>query len=100
MTLGQKIVVLFFALGASFSVVTYAAMHLTVFPTFSNFERENSESAVARVNQVLDANLRSLEIFNLVYSLWDQTYAYALGRIPDMLPKTLIRNIGIASTSI
>jgi signal transduction histidine kinase/DNA-binding response OmpR family regulator len=89
MTLGQKIVALFLVLGASFSVVTYASLNLTVFPTYSDFERENSESAVMRVTQALEADLRSLGTFSLEYAFWDQTYDYVQGRRPEYVDENL-----------
>jgi signal transduction histidine kinase/CheY-like chemotaxis protein len=83
MNLGQKIVVLFLVLGASFSIVTYAALNLTVFPTFSDFERESSASATIRVTQALEADSRSLGTFCLEYAFWDHTYDYVQGRRPE-----------------
>jgi len=89
MNLGRKIVVLFLILGACFSVVTYAALNLTVFPTFSDFERESSESAVRRVEQLLNFNLRALGMFSKEYAFWDDTYHYVQGQNPEYTDEIL-----------
>jgi signal transduction histidine kinase/DNA-binding response OmpR family regulator len=89
MTLGQKIVVLFLVLGAGFSVVTYAALNLTVYPIFSDFERESSASTVLRVSEALEADLRSLGTFCLEYAFWDHTYDYVQGRRPEYVDENL-----------
>lgn len=83
MSLGKKTVVLFLALGISFCVGSYAALQVAIFPAFEDFERESSAEALARVTRMLDADLRALEIMNIEYSAWDETYAYALGQMPE-----------------
>ncbi len=83
MSLGKKTVVLFLVLGISFCVGSYAALKMTIFPAFEDFERESSTEAVARVMRTLDAELRALEIMNIEYSAWDETHEYALGRLPQ-----------------
>lgn len=89
MTLGQKVITLFLVLGLSFSIGSYGALSLIVTPIFSDFERETSESALARVGQALDEDLRSLGTFNKEYAFWDHTFDYAQGRRPEYVDENL-----------
>ncbi len=82
MSLGKKIVVLFFVLGISFSFGSFAALRTAVYPAFEDFERKSAEETMERVMQALDDDFRALEIMNKEYSIWDQTYAYVLGQRP------------------
>ncbi|MFK7829591.1 MAG: EAL domain-containing protein [Congregibacter sp.] len=79
MTLGQKTIALFLALGLVFSASCYVALKLTIFPAFSDFEQETSAGAAERVNNTLRENLNAIGIFTREYAVWDQTYAYARG---------------------
>ena len=89
MTLGKKIIALFLVLGIGFSIGTYAALNLTVLPTFQDFERENSASAVVRVMQTLDDDLRTLAVFAQEYAYWDHTYEFVQGQMPRYAEENL-----------
>jgi signal transduction histidine kinase/CheY-like chemotaxis protein len=83
MSLGKKIAVLFLVLGIGFSFGSYAALRLTVFPAFDEFEHSTADQDRARIAEALEGNMRALAIMNMEYSLWDQTYAYAMGERPE-----------------
>ncbi len=83
MSLGKKTLVLFLLLGSAICTGSYFALRITVLPTFNEFERQSSKDALTRVARVLEADLRSLEIMNIEYSAWDDTYEYATGRLPE-----------------
>jgi sensor domain CHASE-containing protein len=83
MSLGRKTVALFLVLGICFCLGSYAVLKSTAFPIFEEFERESSEEALMRVTRMLDSDLRALEIMNMEYSLWDQTYEFVLGEFPE-----------------
>ncbi|MDH3433061.1 MAG: response regulator [Gammaproteobacteria bacterium] len=88
-SLGKKIVALFLVLGLSFAVGSYFALQVSVLPVFAEFERESSETTLARVDQALKAAFRELAVVNREYTLWDETYSYAQGRNPDFRPENL-----------
>ena len=83
MSLGKKTVLLFLVLGISFCFGAYVALKLTVFPAFEEFENRSAIDTLARVDRLLESDLRALEIMNIEYSAWDDTYEYALGQRPD-----------------
>ncbi len=76
MSLGRKIVTLFFVLGVSFSLASFVVLKLTVLPAFEEFERESMQATLQRVRQALDADLDALRIVNLQYSVSDHTYGF------------------------
>lgn len=80
MSLQKKIIILFLALGAVFSLGSYAGLTAVVQPIFNQFERKSAEQSLTRVRGALDAEFRSLEIVNREYSEWDHTYEYVQGR--------------------
>ncbi len=82
MSLGKKTLALFLVLGCAICLGSYFALRLTVLPAFAEFERSASEQALERVTRILDSELRALEIMNIEYSAWSDTYAYALGQYP------------------
>ncbi len=83
MSLGKKTLALFLVLGCAICLGSYLALRLTVLPAFAEFERNASEQALARVTRMLDSELRALEIMNIEYSSWNDTYEYALGQFPE-----------------
>jgi CheY-like chemotaxis protein/signal transduction histidine kinase/HPt (histidine-containing phosphotransfer) domain-containing protein len=83
MTLGKKTLALFLLLGCAICLGSYIALRFTVLPTFGDFERRASEEALGRVSRMLEAELRALEIMNLEYSAWNDTYRYARGEFPE-----------------
>lgn len=83
MSLGKKIAILFLVLGVAFSLGSYGALKLTIFPAFGELELQSAAKDLSRVNGVLNSDIRALEIVNVEYSIWDQTYAYALGQRPE-----------------
>ena len=89
MTLGKKIIVLFAVLGVCFFIGTYAGLNLTVFPTFQEFERETSDSAVARVLQTLNDDLYALGVFGKEYAFWDHTFEFVEGGRPEYAKENL-----------
>ena len=89
MSLSKKTIVLFLVLGISFCLGSFVVLKLAIFPAFEDFERKSSEEALMRVTRALDADLRALEIMNVEYSLWDQTYAYAKGQKPEYAEENL-----------
>lgn len=80
MSLQKKIVVLFLALGAVFTVGSYSGLRAFVFPAFEEFELQSAAQNLSRVRSALNAELRALDIINREYSEWDQAYEFALGR--------------------
>ncbi|MDH3747530.1 MAG: response regulator [Gammaproteobacteria bacterium] len=89
MSLGKKTVILFLLLGIGFCCGTYVALKLTVFPAFEAFEKRSAQETLVRVNRLLESDLRALEIMNIEYSAWDDTYEYALGQRPEYPDETL-----------
>jgi CheY-like chemotaxis protein/signal transduction histidine kinase/HPt (histidine-containing phosphotransfer) domain-containing protein len=83
MSLGKKTLALFLVLGCAICLGSYLALRLTVLPAFAEFERGASEQALERVTRTLDSDLRALEIMNLEYSAWNDTYNYAQGLFPE-----------------
>ena len=83
MSLGKKTLALFLMLGCAICLGSYLALRLTVLPAFADFERQSSVEALKRVTRMMDADLRALEIMNLEYSAWDDTYEYASGSLPE-----------------
>ena len=83
MSLGKKTLALFLVLGCAICMGSYIALRFTVLPAFGDFERRASEEALGRVTRMLDAELRALEIMNLEYSAWNDTYRYALHEFPE-----------------
>ena len=83
MTLGKKTLALFLVLGCAICLGSYLALRLTVLPAFAEFERSASEQALERVTRTLESDLRALEIMNLEYSAWNDTYNYAQGLFPE-----------------
>ena len=83
MTLGKKTVVLFLVLGICFCFGSFVALKLTVFPPFEAFENRWAKDTLTRVNRLLESDLRALEIMNIEYSAWDDTYDYVLGNMPE-----------------
>jgi signal transduction histidine kinase/CheY-like chemotaxis protein len=88
-TLNTKIAALFLALGICFAVGGYAALKVTILPTFLEFEEAAASQDRERVSTLLDQTLHDVRIMNLEYSVWDQTYAYALGRRPQFAEENL-----------
>ncbi len=83
MSLGKKITLLMLVLGACFSAGSYFALRLTIYPAFEALERDAAARDRSRISQLLSSDLRALEVLNMEYSLWDQTYEYALGNRPS-----------------
>jgi len=83
MSLGKKTIILFLVLGASFCFGAYGALKLTVLPPFDEFENRSAEGTLARVSRLLESDLRALAVMNVEYSSWDDTYEYAVGRMPS-----------------
>ncbi len=82
MSLGKKSLALFLLLGIGLCLGSYAVLKTAVFPAFEEFERESSQQAITRVTRMLQEDLRAIDIMNIEYSLWTQTYEYALGERP------------------
>jgi CheY-like chemotaxis protein/sensor domain CHASE-containing protein len=89
MSLGKKTLALFLLLGLSICVGGYVALRLTVFPAFEDFEHQSSEEALSRATRALEAELRAIEVMNVEYSLWDDTYEYAQGLFPEYAGENL-----------
>ena len=89
MSLGKKTISLFLVLGICLWVGSYAVLRTAVLPAFEQFERESTERALQRVTRMLDEDLRALEILNKEYSLWDDTYKFARGEIPQYADENL-----------
>ncbi|MDH3532118.1 MAG: response regulator [Gammaproteobacteria bacterium] len=89
MSLRKKTFLLFLLLGISFGVGSYAVLQSEVVPAFEDFERESAEEALMRVMRTLESDLRALQIMNVEYSLWDQTYAFANGQMPEYADENL-----------
>ena len=83
MSLAKKTLALFLLLGVSLWIGSYAILKTAVFPAFEEFERESSEQALTRVMRILEEDLRAIDIMNIEYSVWSQTYEYALGERPE-----------------
>ena len=83
MSLGKKTLALFLVLGCAICLGSYLALRLTILPTFDEFEEKASEEALARVTRMLESDLRALEIMNIEYSAWNDTYEYASGIYPE-----------------
>ncbi|MDH3615725.1 MAG: response regulator, partial [Gammaproteobacteria bacterium] len=83
MSLGKKTLALFLVLGCAICLGSYLALRITVLPTFDEFEEKASEEALARVTRMLESDLRAIEIMNIEYSLWNETYEYASGVYPE-----------------
>lgn len=83
MSLGKKIVAVFFVLGLSFSFGSFVALKVSVYPAFEDFERESSALTMDRVMQSIESDYRALEIMNMEYSIWSPTFEYVNGRRPD-----------------
>ncbi|MCP4300905.1 MAG: hypothetical protein GY783_09995, partial [Gammaproteobacteria bacterium] len=83
MTLGKKTLGLFMVLGFSICLGSYLALRLSVLPPFEEFERESTRDALSRVMLSLNSDLHALEIMNVEYSLWDDTYEFARGELPE-----------------
>ncbi|MBT8079927.1 MAG: response regulator [Gammaproteobacteria bacterium] len=82
MSLGRKSLALFLLLGVGLCAGSYAVLKSAVFPAFEEFERESSQQAITRVTRMLQEDLRAIDIMNIEYSSWTQTYEYALGERP------------------
>ena len=89
MSLGKKIVVVFVLLAAGFTAGSYAVLDLAVFPAFEDFERELAADSLARVDRVIEAELRVLERMNKDWSQWDHTRDFVLGRRPAYVEENL-----------
>lgn len=89
MSLGKKSLILFLVLGLAICVGSYLALRVSVLPAFEEFEHQATEEALARVNGMLDADLHALEIMNIEYSAWDDTYEFVLGELPGYLEDNL-----------
>ena len=82
MSLGRKTLALFLLLGIGLCLGSYAVLKAAVFPAFEEFERDSSQQAITRVTRMLQEDLRAIDIMNIEYSVWTQTYEYALGERP------------------
>ena len=82
MSLGKKTLALFLALGLSICVGGYAALRVAVLPAFEDFEHQSAAEGLLRARSLLDNQLRALEVMNIEYSAWDDTYRFALGENP------------------
>ncbi len=89
MSLGKKIIILFLGLGACLSIGSYAALQLTIYPAFQAVERHSASQDLERVLHILDSDLRGLEIMNVEYSIWDQTYDYVRGYRPEYVDENI-----------
>ena len=83
MSLGKKTLALFLALGLSICVGGYLALRVAVQPAFDNFEHRTATEGMLRVRSLLDADLRALEVMNIEYSVWNDTYEFAIGTLPE-----------------
>ncbi len=79
MSLGRKIVTLFFVLGVSFSLGSFVVLKLTVLPAFEEFESESMQATLQRVRKAFESDMDALKIINREYSLSDHSYAFAQG---------------------
>jgi len=89
MSLQKKIVVLFLALGAVFSLGSYSGLTAFVFPAFEDFEFQSAKQNLLRVRSALNAELRALDVINREYSEWDHAYDFALGRRDSYIAENL-----------
>jgi len=89
MSLSKKTIGLFLVLGISFCLGSYVVLKLEIFPAFAEFERNSSEETLVRVTRMLESDLRALEIMNIEYSSWSDTYEYAIGRSPEYADENL-----------
>ena len=78
-SLQRKILIIFLLLGVGLLLGTFAALRLFVFPTFEDFEREQSIVSLSQVDRALEKYLRSVQVFAWEYAQWDDTYHYAAG---------------------
>ena len=83
MSLGRKTIALFLLLGFGLCLGSYAVLKTAVLPAFEDFERESSQQAITRVVRMLQEDLRAIDIMNIEYSVWTQTYEYARGERPQ-----------------
>ena len=89
MSLQKKIVLVFLILGLGFAVGSYVGLRSVIFPAFQNFELESANQDLTLVQRALDAELRTLDVFNREYSEWDDAYDYALGRREEYVEENL-----------
>jgi len=89
MSLRKKTLVLFLILGLSICAGGYVALRLAVLPTFEDFEHQSSGEALSRATRVLESELRAIEVMNIEYSSWNDTYKYAQGLFPEFEDENL-----------
>ncbi|MDX1482352.1 MAG: response regulator [Woeseiaceae bacterium] len=87
--MSRKIAILFVTLGLALGVGGYAALKTTVFPTFVEFEQDAARRTLERAGEMYRADLKGLEIMNIEYSAWDQTYDYVNGLRPEYLRESM-----------
>jgi len=89
MSLVKKTVIMFLLLGASFCICAYFALKMTVFPTFVEFEKRSVADTLARIERALASDLAGLDIMNVEYSAWDDTYEFVNGQLPEYVDDNL-----------
>ncbi len=89
MSLGKKTLALFLVLGLAICAGSYLALRLSVLPAFEEFEHRATRDAIARVESILAGDLRALEVLNIEYSAWNDTYEYAIGDMPEYAGENL-----------
>jgi signal transduction histidine kinase len=88
---------IFLALG------NFVVLKTLVFPTFVSLEHEAAAKDMHRAVAAIDAQLSDLSATLRDYSAWDDSYNYALGKLPsypDVLAPDVVGNLNIALIEI
>ncbi len=74
----QKVLFVLLALGLVLAVAMGVFLQRQLLPAIKSYESEGAANAVARVEQALAGRLDLLEMLNLEYSEWTETYNFIL----------------------
>ena len=90
MTLSTRIQILFILLVGLVVGVGYAALQLSVMPTFHKLEGHRAFNDAERMNQIIETEFSFLRSFLIDWAVWDSTYEFVLGMESDFLEEDLI----------
>ncbi|MDX1500680.1 MAG: response regulator, partial [Woeseiaceae bacterium] len=97
--MSKKIALYFVLLGACLGIGTYAAIGLTIFPAFEEFEADATREAIARVERVVEVERRTFETVLIEYAHWNDSYDFVRGRNPGFVAENMDpaywRSIGV-----